>query len=213
MLSELLPEAKRKLHEIEQKVLELEEAQSSSKICRYSDLDVLAEFEQISLGLNDLEKLLAKESKAKREDYRRRITHLRSTEQHMHHSLETLLRRNGKDAYSLQRMALFGSSSSSTNSKDDLELELAENGSLARSTKMVGEYLSIGRDTLNDLVSQRERLKGLQRKALDIFNYLGLSNTLMKGVEQRDLVDKWIVYIGIFVTLLIIVLIYWFVKK
>ena len=95
----------------------------------------------------------------------------------------------------------------------DMELELAENGSLTRSSRMINDYLTIGRDTLDDLISQRERLKGIQRKAFDMMNYLGLSNSIMKNVESRDFVDKWIVYIGMIFLLAVLIFIYFYWRK
>jgi len=75
---------------------------------------------------------------------------------------------------------------------------------------MINNYLAIGQETLSNLVSQKERLKGVQKTTLDMLNYLGISNSLMRSVERRDSVDKWIVYIGMFLILLLLFyLLYW----
>jgi hypothetical protein len=81
---------------------------------------------------------------------------------------------------------------------------MAESGSLERSSHMMNEYLSVGRETLNELFSQRERVKGVQRKALDILNYLGIANSIMKSSEQMDVVDKWMVVAGMLLVLSLI---------
>ena len=75
---------------------------------------------------------------------------------------------------------------------------------------MINNQLAIGQETLSNLVSQKERLKGVQKTTLDMLNYLGVSNSLMRSVERRDFVDKWIVYVGmVLVLLLVIYLLFW----
>ncbi len=42
-----------------------------------------------------------------------------------------------------------------------------------------------------------------------MLNYLGLSNSIMKAVTDRDVVDKYIVFGGMFVVTLILVWLVW----
>lgn len=206
MISELLPEEKRKLHELEQKVSELERGSS-----RYTYSDLSFEYEQLISRVGNLDKLVAKEPRAKIDDYRRRVAHLKSASQHVKASLDNLGKKHIAYTNAMnQKAALFGNHQLS---RDDMALEQAENGSLARSSQMVGDYLSMGRESLEELISQRERLKSVQRRVLDIFNYLGLSNSLMKGIEGRDNVDRWIVFGGMIVVLAILFLVYIFLRK
>ncbi len=78
---------------------------------------------------------------------------------------------------------------------------------------MINQYIAIGQNTLQDLLAQKERLKSVQRKVLDILNYLGLSNSIMKAVEKRDVTDKWIVIIGMVIVLALLFWIWWYLKK
>ncbi len=206
MLSELLPEEKRRLHEIEQQLIELERGNST-----IHSSDVFLGLQEMSLRLNDLEKLLLRESKAKKDDYRRRLQHLRASHSHVRDSLENYIKRTGSNDYSLQKAKLLASAAAY--SQQDLELEMAESGSLSRSSQMIGEYLSIGQETLSELVNQRERLKSIQRKAFDMLNYLGVSNSLLKHIERRDGMDKWIVYGGMIMIVLLLFFVIWFLKK
>ncbi len=206
MLSELLPEEKRRLHEIEQQLIELERGNST-----IHSSDVFLGLQEMSLRLNDLEKLLLRESKAKKDDYRRRLQHLRASHSHVRDSLENYIKRTCSNDYSLQKAKLLASTA--TYSQQDLELEMAESGSLSRSSQMIGEYLSIGQETLSELVNQRERLKSIQRKAFDMLNYLGISNSLLKYIERRDGMDKWIVYGGMIIIVLLLFFVIWFLKK
>jgi Golgi SNAP receptor complex protein 2 len=207
MLSELLPEEKRRLHEIEQQLIELERGNTTIQAS-----DVYIGLQEMNVRLVDLEKLLQRESKSKKDDFRRRLQHLRASHSHVRDSLENYVKRTGANDYNLQKAKLLASSAAHL-SQQDLELEMAENGSLMRSSKMIGEYLSLGQETLGELVNQRERLKSIQRKAFDMLNYLGISNTLLKHIEKRDGADKWIVYGGMVLIMLLLVCIWWFLRR
>jgi golgi SNAP receptor complex member 2 len=71
-----------------------------------------------------------------------------------------------------------------------------EGSSIVRSQRMVGEYLSSGQAALASLADQRHRLKGVQRKVLDIANIMGVSNSLLRMSERREGLDKLLVYGG-----------------
>ena len=60
---------------------------------------------------------------------------------------------------------------------------------------------------LEALGQQRSALKGIERKVLDLANTLGVSNSVMRVIERRQLVDKAIVYGGMLLTLWLL----WFV--
>ena len=94
----------------------------------------------------------------------------------------------------------------------EIESNVAESASLSRSSNMVNNYIAIGQETLSNLISQKERLKGVQKTTLDMLNYLGISNSLMRSVERRDFVDKWIVYVGMILILLLILYLLWWRK-
>ncbi|KAK1310678.1 Membrin-11 [Acorus calamus] len=42
--------------------------------------------------------------------------------------------------------------------------------------------------------------KRVQRKALDVLNTVGLSNSVLKLIERRHRLDKWIAYAGMVFT-------------
>lgn len=205
MLSTLLPEEKRKLHEIELQLAEIQGGKAAHNIGR-----VLDSLKQFASSLNAVDKLVEKEPKAKKDDYRRRVQHLRSTYTHLKSLAESLATRIG--GQEMKKQLLFGPLRPDSESESDLALELAENGSLVRSTQTVNEYIAIGKETLSELVSQRERLKGIQRKTLDMLNYLGISGNLLKSIEMRDSVDKWIVFAGMVVVLVVLYIVWRFFR-
>ncbi len=140
------------------------------------------------------------------------MQHLRTIYNTIKTSLVGLLKRKEKMNYSTQRRELF-SGARPEEDKDAMALELAENGSLDRSGRMMNEYISVGQETLNELVGQKERLKNIQRKVFDIMNYLGLANSIMKSVDGRETVDKYIVYAGMTLITMLIFAIWFFLKQ
>jgi len=88
--------------------------------------------------------------------------------------------------------------------------ELVEEGaSTDRSNRMVGEILNTGAATLDSLIGQRDRLKSVRRMVLDMGTLLGLSDTTMRHIERRDIVDRYIVIFLMCLTLMILFWLYW----
>mmetsp|Transcript_58265 Transcript_58265/g.114617 ORF Transcript_58265/g.114617 Transcript_58265/m.114617 type:complete len:208 (+) Transcript_58265:133-756(+) len=207
MFSELLPEEKRKLFELEQQLMELENGNMSIQVS-----DVMIGLNEMEVRLDDLDKLVAKESKGRREDCRVRVQQLRANHSHVKDSLAYMVRRRNRNKHEANKADLFAESNRNIEA-GDVEAELAENSSLQKSGKMLNEYIAVGQETMSNLVSQKERLKGIQRKAFDILNSLGIANSLMKAVEGRDAVDKWIVYGGMLFIIVLIVLVYIYLAR
>lgn len=205
-LSELLPEEKRRLHDLDQQFNDAEKSSSYSQIN-----DVSLGLGEMSKRFDQLEKLVHAEPKERREDCKRRISHLRNSHEHIKFSLDSWVRRNNQYNFAIQKRSLFGNADLEGGTISDAEV--AENSSLGHSSRMMNDYLSQGQETLGNLLSQRERIKSVQRKVLDILNYLGLSNTIIKVVERRDTVDKWIVYSGMVLITFTIFFVFWYFRR
>ncbi|PKA50912.1 Membrin-11 [Apostasia shenzhenica] len=80
--------------------------------------------------------------------------------------------------------------------------------SARNSHMMLEEAYSTGVAVLSKYAEQRDRLKRAQRKALDILNTVGLSNSVLKLIERRHRVDKWIAYVGM-ITTVIVMYMFW----
>lgn len=203
MLDELLPEDKRRLSDLE---LQLSLLEDGSSVVNFSDLVIGVT--EMSSRMDALEILVNKESKTRRNDMRRRVQHLRNTHSHIKKSLENYGRRTHQNMHELQRKELFANIS--TRDPDTVDLEMAENVSLSRSNIMMNDYLASGRDTLEELIAQRQRLKGVQVKVLEMMHLLGVSGSIMHAVENRDYFDRIIVFVGMFVTLVFIFTVYFY---
>ena len=202
MLSELLPEDKRRLHELEIQLVELERGNPHIQVS-----DLYLGLNEMSSRLEELERLAARESKGHRDDFKRRVTHLRSSYEHVKNSLDAHVRKRQGSSFDASRQELFWGSDIEGGRVTDQEV--AENTSLSQSERMVKDYIAIGQNTLEELVSQKDRLKVVQRKVFDIVNYLGLSNSLMRLVERRDYTDSWMVFGGMFIVSLLLFMIWY----
>ena len=184
MISEVLPEEKRRLNELEFAFEELERGKGNA-------VDVKMGLDEMRSRLMELERLVNNEPKSRRDEFRRRVQHLRTSHGHLHNSFESFTRRTGMQSL---RSNLFSGAVRPDDSNVNYDLEMAESGSLDRSNAMVKSYIEQGQETLQELMEQRDRMKGVKKKVLDIANYLGLSNAIMKAVGDREKVDAIITY-------------------
>lgn len=94
----------------------------------------------------------------------------------------------------------------------DIDYSLQQHTSMTNAHRGVDDMLMTGNGVLDSLRSQRDTLKGAHKRILDIGNTLGLSNHTMKLIEKRISEDKYVLFGGMAVTLLVIILvIYYFV--
>ncbi|KAF0747860.1 putative Golgi SNAP receptor complex member 2 [Aphis craccivora] len=79
--------------------------------------------------------------------------------------------------------------------------------SLQRANRGVDDLLESGASILQSLREQRDRLTGTRNRLSGIFGSLRLSNTTMKYIEKRLKEDKYILYGGMAVTILVIIIV------
>lgn len=165
-----------------------------------------------------LDSLCAKEPKNRKDDMKRRIAHLRTSHAHIQSRFNGFLQRHrGKHsdhALQKQKAELFSHSQAlSQYSDSDRDLEMAEAATLSRSQKMLQDYIGVGKETLTELMSQRERLQGVQKSLVDIMQSLGFSSGMVRAIEKIDFTDRLIVFGGMFGVCLLLVLIWFFVLR
>jgi golgi SNAP receptor complex member 2 len=86
-----------------------------------------------------------------------------------------------------------------------------ESQSLDRSSNVMSSLLESAGNSLSELAMQRERMKGTQRRVLDMLTTLGVSSSTIRVIERRNVVDRAIVFGGMFVTLVCLYLLYRFI--
>ena len=82
----------------------------------------------------------------------------------------------------------------------------SDSESLARSTTLVDEYLENASFINKTLKRQGDVLKDAHRKVLDIASSLGISRNLMNVIQRRTTLDKYLVYVGMVVVILLVLL-------
>eukprot|EP00249_Psilotum_nudum_P015019 c25123_g1_i1 orf=50-835(+) len=80
--------------------------------------------------------------------------------------------------------------------------------SARNSSNMIDEAYATGTAVLAKFAEQRDWLKHAQCKALDILNTVGLSSSVLKLAERRHRTDKWISYVGMIVTFVVVIMIW-----
>ncbi len=161
MISEIFPEDKRRLHELEEQLTALEQNQPGVNI-----FDLSMGLDEMSNRLIELETLVNNEPKARRDDYRRKVTHLKQTYTHIKQSFDLIAKRNGVNlSLNGQKAELFTGAAMTigeNSNNPNVDLEMAESGSLNSSNRMVQTYLQTATETLGELHAQRDRLKGVR---------------------------------------------------
>jgi Golgi SNAP receptor complex protein 2 len=93
--------------------------------------------------------------------------------------------------------------------ESDIQNLSAEAQSLDQSHMMVNSLLGQGQANLNELVSARQRLRGVTGVLSDISNRLGVTQSTMRIIERRDITDAYLVVAGMILTALVFWLV-WF---
>lgn len=76
---------------------------------------------------------------------------------------------------------------------------MREQNFFASTNSALDEYIARGQAVLGDLGSQRETLKGAQKRLYDVAGTLGLSGNTIRMIERRAKQDKWIFWAGVIV--------------
>jgi len=85
-----------------------------------------------------------------------------------------------------------------------------ENESLRRSDQNLDSYLDQGHAVLSDLKKQRVKLKGIGKQLVDMLGSLGVSKSLLRLAERQNTIDRYTVYAGIAIVLLVFYVTYFF---
>jgi len=86
--------------------------------------------------------------------------------------------------------------------------DVEHNNRLRQAGRAMDDIIGHGQAIKETLYSQREMIKGTKRRLWDVVHTLGLSNTVMRLIEQRTMQDKVILYGGMVLTLLVMWIIY-----
>ncbi|KAF5799370.1 putative GOSR2/Membrin/Bos1 [Helianthus annuus] len=146
-------------------------------------------------------------SKPQRDLWKRKVEQVAEEADSLRVSLDRYMQRQQKRLQEAQERAdLLGRTNGESSHILRIFDEEAQAMESARnSSRMLEEATATGTAILAKYSEQRERLKGAQRKALDVLNTLGLSNSVLRIIERRNRVDQWIKYAGMILTLIVVV--------
>src|SRR3989338_2306457 len=89
---------------------------------------------------------------------------------------------------------------------------LHEAASLQRSNTAADGLIELGHSILEELGSQSERLKRIRGSVLGIASSLGVSKSLLRVIERRQITDKTIPYGGMIACVVFLVIMWWYFK-
>ncbi|KAL9843256.1 putative GOSR2/Membrin/Bos1 [Arabidopsis thaliana] len=136
--------------------------------------------------------------KSQRDLWRRKTEQVGEEAEYLNLSLEKYMSRNQRKMLEAKERAdLLGrASGEGAHILQIFDEEAQAMSSVKNSKRMLEESFSSGVAILSKYAEQRDRLKSAQRKALDVLNTVGLSNSVLRLIERRNRVDTWIKYAG-----------------
>ncbi|KAA8518369.1 hypothetical protein F0562_015748 [Nyssa sinensis] len=210
-LSELYQNSKRLLLKTRDGLERLERLEfSSSTVMDSPELSfaVKKDITQIQSLCVEMDRLWrAVAAKSQRDLWKRKVEQVAEEADSLKESLDKYFLRNQRRTQEArEREELLGRANGESSHVLRIFDEEAQAMQSARnSSRMLEESHATGIAILAQYHAQRDRLKSAQRKALDVLNTLGLSNSVLRLIERRNRVDQWIKYAGMALTIIILI--------
>ncbi|XP_057447382.1 membrin-11-like [Lotus japonicus] len=141
--------------------------------------------------------------KPQRDLWRRKVEQIAEEAESLKESLDKFNLRNQKRiSEAKERAELLGRANGDSHVMRIFDEEAQAMQSVRTSARELENANAIGEAILSSIHGQRERLKSAHRKALDILNTVGISNSVLRLIERRNRVDQWIKYAGMLLTVI-----------
>ncbi|XP_057512623.1 membrin-11-like [Actinidia eriantha] len=165
----------------------------------------IAQIQSLCADMDRLWRLIG--AKSQRDLWKRKVEQVAEEADSLKESLDKYFLRNQRRTQEArERAELLGRANGESSHVLRIFDEEAQAMQSARnSSRMLEESYATGVAILAQYAGQRERLKSAQRKALDILNTVGVSNFVLRLIERRHRVDRWIKYVGMFFTIIILI--------
>jgi len=85
----------------------------------------------------------------------------------------------------------------------------SQTSSFQRSIALVEQMKDVGSSVLGMLSSQKETIQGARRRVLDIGLMLGVSQSTIRMIERRNIIDRAIVYGGMLLVSMLLLYFFW----
>lgn len=197
---------------------QLADYESGVNTSQQSELSIHGTLDSLTRSCVEMETSANMEG-ARREMWKQRVRGLADEVYQLRTAFTRAQQQNPHSAYSQQASAaavrneLFGRSANGERAQlSAVDSFARQNDSLNRSHHMMDELHEMGSRALDSLRVQRGTLKGAHRKALDVANILGMSNSLMKMIGREDQTNAMITYGCMIFSVLVVVTIWWYFR-
>ncbi|XP_059451753.1 membrin-11-like [Corylus avellana] len=148
-------------------------------------------------------------SKSHRDLWKRKVEQVAEEAESLKQSLDKYsLRTQRRMMEAKERAELLGRANGDSHVLKIFDEEAQAMQSARSSARMLEEASLTGEAILSAMSGSRERLKKAHRKALDVLNTVGLSNSVLRLIERRHRVDNWIKYAGMILTIITVIIIW-----
>ena len=165
--------------------------------------EIQARLDTMWTNAERLDMMAGKEPVQRRQVARQKVDQLKYDIHHLAAALKSLVSRAAmREQEARNRESLlntrFTTNEASRESETRVMIDraLEHQNSLHRTNRDMDHLLDHGASILENLRDQRGILKGAQKKMLDVFNTLGMSNTVIRLIERRAEGDKYILIGG-----------------
>lgn len=174
--------------------------------------EILSRISQVNANCDRLDVLVFKVPAATRQSAKMKVDQLKYDIRHLQTALSVFQqKRQRREMEETEREQLL-TRRFQANPETTIELDysLQHHTQLNSAHKGVDDMISTGSNILESLRNQRELLKGARNKMMSIGSTLGLSDHTMRLIERRLSEDKYFMYGGMIITLLVIGLVIYF---
>jgi len=172
---------------------------------------IKSKLDSMNPKLDRLEVYILKEPPTKRQASRLKLNQMKYDSQHLQASLRNFQKkRYHRERESNEREELLNRRFT-TNSEDtsiSIDHSMQHNTSLQNVNRSMDDLLGQGYAALGNLRDQRNVLKRTKTRMLSFLNTVGLSNTVMQLIERRAFQDKYVLFGGMILTVIIMFFIY-----
>ena len=198
-IGELFPKCRKLAYDARQQLALLHSSNSTAT-------ELYLTIEELNRQLDVMEDLLLKETTAQRPIWKHKIQELRQEAAQLQQQGQ---QQSQTSQYQRQRDELLRRRRKTPQDNDDLTHLAEESHSLESSNYAVMGLISQADASYQELVEQRQRLRGVRKVVFDIGNALGITQSTMRIIERRDITDAYLVAAGMVITLLVLYFV-WF---
>lgn len=198
--------------EIEESFQKLSRLKESSADTNSVETEISAKINLVKDNCDRLGILVQKEPISKRSGWKLKVDQLKYDSSHFQSALQKhKTERARKRMEDNEREELLSRRFTQNRMQDDtsiyIDYSVQHQQSLQSSNRGVDDLMNTGYSILDNLREQKSKLKGAHRRLMDLGNTLGLSNTTIRLIERRVREDKYILFGGMIITLIVITLV------